>query len=486
MKKLLVLLLALMLLIPSAMAENEVELTVFGTGVTIPEDDPVIPEFGKQIGVTIKFENMMADTAALITRIAGGDIPDLFRVGDLSIIGTLYDSGAVLNVRDYLDQMPNVKATNGDNAAYWAPVTFDGGYYAVPRRAQVNFQSWYIRTDWLEKLNLKMPTSMDEVLKVAIAMNEADFDGNGKADTYTITGSKMAHRAGAFNGFFTAYGVTYPTTIMIRDNKPVYACTTPEFKMAIEEIRRFVEAGVVDPEIVSNTMDSLREKAASNKAGIVYTGWTEFSKQAYVDILTSVDPNAKWAHIPSFTTEYGAYGAAQTAVNYSVAYCMNADLADQPEKLAAALKLFDYSIHGAGDMLLSYGIEGQHYEIVDGKVVKLPGMNSYTYNWGFQFTGRDEKVYNLTKFPECADEVIYAASEIPILYHYDGYVRQPEGINVADIKSYEEEQITQFIFGGRDMSEWDSFIDTLYNVYNLKGYMDSATEQLTEMGFITK
>lgn len=458
-------------------------ITIFGIGATIPETDIVIPELEKRLDIDINLENMTADAAALTTRIASGDIPDIFRIADLNMISTLYDNGVLLNVRDYLDDMPHVKEVFTED--YWGPLTFDGGYYAIPRRAQVNYMSWYVRADWLEALGMDMPTNLDEVLAIAEAMNAADFDGNGKADTYAISGGGISSRTGAFNGIFTAYGVTNPNTIMLRDNEAVYACTTDEFKLAIEEIRRFVDAGVVDPEIVSNNMDALREKAASGKTGIVYTGWTEYSKQAYHDVLVSVYPEADWRHFElPITTEYGESGAIQTAVNYSFCYGLSADLADEPEKLEAALKLLDYITYGEGDMLMSYGVEGVHFTLDGDKIVKLPAMNDLTYGWALQITGRDDMVYCMTKFDECAEEIEYAATELPVYYHYEGFVQQPEGINVADLKSYEEEQITQFIFGGRDMSEWDQFIDTLYNVYNLGGYMESATEQLTALGFI--
>ncbi|HML45469.1 MAG TPA: extracellular solute-binding protein [Clostridia bacterium] len=486
MKKLLLLTLALSLALSllslPASAEGPV-IALFGIGATIPETDQVIPELEKRLGIDLNLENMTADNAALTTRIASGDIPDIFRIPDLNMISTFYDNGVLLNVRDYLDDMPHVKEVFTND--YWGPLTFDGGYYAIPRRAQVNYMSWYVRADWLEALNLAMPTTLDEVLEIAKAMNAADFDGNGKADTYAISGAGISSRSGAFNGFFTAYGVTNPKTIMIRDNQAVYACTTEEFKLAIEDIRRFVEAGVVDPEIVSNNMDALREKAASGKTGIVYTGWTEYSKQAYHDILVSVYPDAKWQHFElPIATPYGVSGAIQTAVNYSFCYGLSADLADDPAKLDAVLKMLDYITYGEGDLLMSYGVEGVHFVKDGDKIVKQPAMNDLTYGWALQITGRDDMVYCMTKFDECADEIEYAATEIPMYYHYEGFVQQPEGINVADLKSYEEEQLTQFIFGGRDMAEWDKFIETLYSSYNLGGYMESATEQLTALGYL--
>ena len=485
-RKVVALLLALMLMLPmmvAGVAEDPITIHLFGTGITLPEDDPILPELSRQLGFNVVLENPTADAAALTGRIISGDIPDIFVVNNIKNIGTYLDSGAILCISDHMDLIPHIDELYSDE--YWLPVTYDGEIYAIPPRAQVNYMEWYLRYDWLEKLGMPTPTTFDELLAVAIAMKDADFDGNGIADTYPISGVGIDARHGAFNGFFTAYGVTQPTTVMIRDNKAVYACTTPEFKMAIEEIRRFVEAGVVDPEIVSNDFNALREKAATGKIGIAYGGWTEISKAAYQDIIKSVDPNADWHHFEKpIVTPYGESGATQTAVGFSRSYCLSADLEDDPEKLAAALTLFDYVTYGAGDRLMSYGIEGTHYNLDGDKIIKLDAMSALTYGSTLQITGRDDMVYCMTKFVECEDEIMYAAEEETVYKHYGDFVQQPDGINYADIKSYEVQTLTEFIFGQRDMSEWDSFIETLNTVYNLKGYMEYANETLKEQGYI--
>ena len=71
-----------------------------------------------------------------------------------------------------------------------------------------------------------------------------------------------------------------------------------------------------------------------------------------------------------------------------------------------------------------------------------------------------------------------------MVYHYGSMIEQPEGVNVADIKSYVLEQTAQFIYGSRPMSEYDSFLSSLYSTYNLQAYLDDATAQLTQIGYI--
>ena len=125
-----------------------------------------------------------------------------------------------------------------------------------------------------------------------------------------------------------------------------------------------------------------------------------------------------------------------------------------------------------------------HYTKENGVITKLPAMNELGYGWAIQFTGRNDMLYCMTKFAECADEIEHAANEVPILTHYEALVSQPEGVNMADLKAYESEQLIAFIYGTRPMEEYDNFVQELYNLYNLGAYLDAATETLTELGYI--
>ena len=486
-KRLVSLLLCLAMLcacIPAAMAEATVKITIFGLPVTVPESDPVLPELGRRLGIEIGTETTGGDESSLVARIAGGNVPDVFRVSNVNNLKSYYESDVLLDLTPYLDQMPNLKALFTD--LEWGRVSFNGGIYAIPRLGEKNYNCWYIRQDWLDKLGMEAPETFEDLLKVAVAMNEADFDGNGKADTYAVSGTyDSKYNRSAFDGFYTAYGVSNPADILIRDGKAVMSCTLPEYKLALETIRSFVEAGVVDPEILSNTNSTMIEKMATGKVGIAYGGWANYSKPAFVEQLKAVYEDAAWGPMTkNIKTEYGESGAAQSASGYDAVFAINAVLAQEPEKLDAVLKLFDYLGTPEGMRLTSFGIEGVHYEMDGDTVVKLPAMDELTYAYGIQLIGRDDMTYCMTKFANCADIIQYCATEVPMVYHYGAMIEQPEGVNVADIKAFVLEQNAQFIFGSRPMSEYDDFLNSLYNTYNLQAYLDDATAQLTEIGYI--
>ena len=473
----------LLTLAPAALADN-MEVTIFGLPVTVPESDPVIPELEKRLGIEINLESTAEDESSLVARIAGGNVPDVFRVSNINNLKSYYESEVLLDLTPYLDQMPHLKATFTE--LEWGRVSFDGGIYAIPRRGEENYNCWYIRADWLEKLNMAAPETFEQLLDVAVAMNAADFDGNGKQDTYAISGTyDSTYNRSAFDGFYTAYGVAGPADMLIRDGRAVLSCTLPEFRLALETIRTFVEAGVVDPEVLSNTNSTMIEKMATGKVGIAYGGWANYNKPAHVEQLRAVYPDANWMPMAkNIATEYGVSGAAKSASGYDAVYAINADLVREPEKLEAVLKLFDYLATEEGMRLMSFGLEGVHYEMDGDTVVKLPAMDELTYGYGIQFLGRDDMLYCMTKFANCAEIIKYCAEELPMVYHYGAMVEQPEGVNVADIKAYVLEQTAQFIFGSRPMAEYDDFLASLQSTYNLQAYLDDATAQLKEIGYI--
>lgn len=123
----------------------------------------------------------------LAAELAVGAIPEFVNVTALQA-KQLYEAGLIMP----LDEIYNEYATEQTKRVMletgtspFDAVTFDGQLYALPvvdATLMIADLMW-IRTDWLEKLNLPVPTTMDELIATAKAFAEADFDGNGVNDT---------------------------------------------------------------------------------------------------------------------------------------------------------------------------------------------------------------------------------------------------------------------------------------------------------------
>src|SRR5690606_13412446 len=79
----------------------------------------------------------------------------------------------------------------------------------------------WIRTDWLKKLGLSEPKTMDDLLNIIERFVKDDPDGNNKADTFGLTVNKdifgsIGGLEGFFNGF-GAYAYNKETTMWLED-----------------------------------------------------------------------------------------------------------------------------------------------------------------------------------------------------------------------------------------------------------------------------
>lgn len=110
-------------------------------------------------------------------------------------------------------------------------------------------------------------------------------------------------------------------------------------------------------------------------------------------------------------------------------------------------------------------------------------LSKITYSWIYALCGRDDVPYLKAKFSYLLDEIDFCGN-MKTLSLYNSKVTIPDGINVADINTYAEEELARFIYGERSLYEWDAYVDTMMNVFGVSAYLKSATEELTAKGFI--
>lgn len=63
-------------------------------------------------------------------------------------------------------------------------------------------------------------------------------------------------------------------------------------------------------------------------------------------------------------------------------------------------------------------------------------------------------------------------------------MRAPEGFYAEDFNKYITEEMTKFIYGQRDIAEYDTFLEELESMFGFSDYMKTAEEQLREYGLV--
>ena len=173
--------------------------------------------------------------------------------------------------------------------------------FAFPGSLQKN-EGLVIRKDWLDKLGLSMPTTLDELYDVCYAFTFKDPDGNGKNDTYG----------------YGAFGVA-GTWNMTEKNFGLNA-KKPEFFEALKFVNKMVENKVIDPDWPSLKKDDFRAAWKQGKFGVMREQMAALAAQANYAPFDKNFPNGEWAALPP---PKGPKGLSATCI-----YDANGDITD--------------------------------------------------------------------------------------------------------------------------------------------------------------
>ncbi len=210
--------------------------------------------------------------------IASGDLPQIIPVSAVQL-KQLVEADLIMDLTDVYEKhaSPFLKEImNQGGPEVMASATFGGKLMAMPFTGspQDGYSMYWARTDWLEKLGLTAPKTMDEFYKVMEAFVKDDPDGNGKADTIGLSmtnglfGVGYATLEGFFNGFHA-----YPR-IWLDDGSGnlVYGSVQPEVKAALVKLQELYKAGLLDQEFGVKDGGKAAELSASGKAGLHFGG----------------------------------------------------------------------------------------------------------------------------------------------------------------------------------------------------------------------
>ncbi|WP_168735729.1 extracellular solute-binding protein [Cohnella fermenti] len=234
--------------------------------------------------------------------IASGDLPDMFTV-NATQLKNLVDAGQIADLTSSWDQYATdytKQIVTEDGGHSLQSATFNGKVYAIPNTlSAVDTASvLWVRTDWLTKLGLSEPQSLQDVLTIAKAFATQDPDGNGKQDTYGLAVHKNLWDGWAgLEGFFNAYGA-YPQ-IWVRDEASgqlAFGTVQPAMKQALADLQNLYETGAIDPEF--GVKDPGKEGELADKFGLFFgKQWAPISP---LQAAKNLDPEMDWKAFPIY------------------------------------------------------------------------------------------------------------------------------------------------------------------------------------------
>ena len=269
----------------------------------------------------IHVENFILSSSSAMTEklqlaITSDEIPD-FAVVDAITLDSLIKNDMVTDMTDIYDQWAtdNLKTVAGQqNNALFAPAISNGRYMAIPVANTVgdSYPILWIRSDWLEALNLEEPKTMEEVFDIAEKFTLEDPDGNGVQDTYGLYLDKDLN---GLDAIMAAYEVYSKDEYWVKqeDGSFIAGCTSPDAKIPLERLAHLYEIGGIDHEVAVKDAAKEEELIASGQIGI-YMGL--FFNPLGVMKDSVVNVGADWTAVAVPPAE--GYGAYKPGVNLNV------------------------------------------------------------------------------------------------------------------------------------------------------------------------
>ncbi len=442
---------------------------------TTLNDTPFAGELAKQTGVEIEFLHPASGQSAeqLSIILASGDMPDLMSVNSETFPGGINAAigDTIYDLTEAIDKWaPNLKKILEENPDVDKLIkTSDGKYYGFPmielEDKMLTFQALMIRNDWLEELNLEVPTTIDEWHTML-----TKFKDELGADMPLYPGT-AAHPA-----FMSAWGIH--TDFSLDDGKVVYGPYDARYKEYLKTVAQWHEEGLFGAAFATTDDATARASILNGETG-AYSGSIGSRMGALNPALREQKENAYMIAAPSTVLKEGDVPQIGHRKNY---YTGGATvITTSCENLELAVRFLDFGYSEAGQLLYNFGIEGESYNMVDGYptytdiIVKNEDgfsigtmINSYSRGaTGGPTVHREEYIeqfYGMaeqTEALEIATQNNMKAHVMPILSYTDAESEELTEIK-NNVSTYVETMRLKFSTGVEDVdAKWDEYIKTL-------------------------
>lgn len=326
-----------------------------------PPNHPIIDALNKKLNIDLKIEWVPAANypEKLNVMAASNNFPDVFYITNTEYV-KWQAKNIFMDVKPELSKYSNiVKYIPEESLKHFNP---KDKYFGIPFYYQEARDSLAIRKDWLDKLGLKMPETVDDFYNVAKAFAFNDPDGTGKKDKVGF--SMEISPAGVFGFGSTAQFLTSAFGLAngwnLDGGKLVPMQTqSKELKDFIGFMRKAYAEGVLDKDFpILKSRDSLN-KLEAGKSGIANVN----PQQLFVETLpplTKIDPKAELVQMLPPVGPTGLRGTRGLPTADKIVINSKID----PKKQQRILKLMDYILSDEGYDLVKHGIEGVHYKII--------------------------------------------------------------------------------------------------------------------------
>lgn len=457
------------------------------------EKYPVWTEVDKMIqeaGLELEYELVPNEQYNVViqTRMASGSsLPDIVNISalDNTTVLNLAKQGVLLDLNPLIEQYSNgnIKKMYDQEFPYAKKTTTspDGKMYWFSDLHKKTYQdkdpapvalSMLIRNDWLDKLNLPVPTNAQEYLDTLKALREQDANGNGKQDEVLI------YDTSKFEGAIAQwFGLGTDITAVDVESKTV---VSPWYQEGIKDYFRYlqqlVKEGVLDTSLIGATGEQKQQKISENQVASI----SDYNLETYLE--PTINGGGDFLPLMPLPAVDHITPAAQLEPPFLVwqKYAITKECKD----VEAAIRFFDMIYSEKYADLLYWGIEGQTYKRDENgaKVYINNGSDEELAESG-QVTGRP--LFGDTVFPRVqfanlefelsgvskgkADHELNMLKYKPYFVNMNAnYLAIPDDQQLenktkilTNLRTYSEELATKLALGQKSLDDWDNYISEL-------------------------
>lgn len=413
--------------------------------------------------------------------------PDVFY--DLSEEGLL-DTYAPNIVRDY-----------DLNPAAWTSITYgDGsirglvtGDLTPPILGDGLSANLAINQAWLDKANLPVPSTAEELYNTLKYFKEHDMDGDGDPNNEIPMSFCMGHAQGDIMLFAAAFGIAGNYTWQakdhyknIKDGKVVSTMDTANYRAFLEFFHKLYSEGLLDIEGFSQTSDQFLAKRKAMTVGVFHTlgdfldeGYTPFLYQGMEGVTPMISGYAE-----RFRGQRNSFAISADSENVEAAlWWWNWMSKDTETKLIAATGSIGFVKNADGTFSVNPEYNGNASEQGMGNWAPLKMPDDQPQS---DLASMAEKKRVRNEFLNQYLETEHVNQEsFPIMYSSNPAADEERGMIETELFTYLASFTAESISNGIDDAKWEQHLSDLkaYQYYEWLGlYQDLIDEAAARVG----
>lgn len=467
------------------------EFTIFVNQNTVQPEFQNMYSFSKYEEISGVHINWINTPNAVIKEkvnlaLASGDLPDAFLRCKISAqdLQTYGEAGDFVDLKPLLEEhAPNFVKYANEYPDVWASITTPNGQiFSIPAGAEspstrISLKIFW-NQEWLDKLGLEQPETIDELYTVLKAFKTQDPNGNGIADEVPIFTS-TTNLYMVFSGLFNTWnhGSAHDNVLWDTDPKTGelrFFRTSDSWRACLEFMHKLYAEGIIGQECITYSDAKLVGLASQDQLGCyIMTNLSRLSDDIAAKYtpnktaITGVDGTKLWTPIRSHLHSVGSFVITTECKN--------------PAQL---LEWVDYFYSDEGCLLYHYGTvgetciknadgsysftpeilapmaEGKSYMEATGNITALGGGNNPTRMVYPYFSGLENSPVAM----EAADALLpYTPEQVWPLFSYT-----PDELEVVntigkDIEKYVINQNAKFFTGEEAITDasWNAYKATV-------------------------